>query len=446
MRRSSAWADVTPVVRGPQGTAGAPGGGAWSSLGTHAQTDDHATNVFVATGIVLPADRTVFAYRLAGTADGLDDNAGMMAVSVALLESKNAAAAGDTSDSDSRVRLPEFSGGGVIGGSIYAGLTAARELLISTSNANQDFFIEIFDYVPSAAQGGRTDAEIQALIDATPLTNLQGEVADAQIPAAIMRDAEFTAAAVRGLLGLTAAEVNNLLTGGSLTGRTLTFTQNDGTDVTLTLPADQDTQDGVVESGAINAAGTELTLTLDTGTTVTISIPAVLRGGGAGMADGALLFGSGDPADALGMDGDAYLDYDSGSFWQRAAGAWTKRFEAQGVMHPIADDIRYFGWKTTNVIATADLDATLARVNSDTDDENEWPANADAAYFWVAVPESLGEPTELYRDPNPINQISQFTRQAGTIDDAGGVAHIVIVSNNEFTVSTTARPVRVGYA
>ena len=115
-------------------------------------------------------------------------------------------------------------------------------------------------------------------------------------------------------------------------------------------------------------------------------------------------------------------------------------------MHPIADDVRYFGWKATDTIVTADLDETLARVNSDTDDENEWPANGEAAYFFVAVPESLGEPTELFRDPNPINQISQFGRQAGTVDDGGGVAHIVIVSNSQFTISTVARPVRVGYS
>ena len=257
-----------------------------------------------------------------------------------------------------------------------------------------------------------TNAEIEALIDATPLSDLQGQVTDAQIPAAIMRDAEFTAAAVRQLLGLTAAEVNNLLTGGTISGRTLTFTQNDGSDVTLTLPADQDTQDGVVASGAINAAGTELTLTLDTGTTVTIDIPAVLRGMGGGTADGQLRFGSGDPAGNLGIDGDAYLDFDSGSFWQRDSGAWTKRFEAQGVMHPIADDIRYFGWKATDTIVTADLDATLARVNSDTDDENEWPANGEVAYFFVAIPENPGRAYGAFPRPQS-DQPDLPVREAG---------------------------------
>ena len=45
---------------------------------------------------------------------------------------------------------------------------------------------------------------------AISFAQLTGMIADSQIPAAIMRDAEFTAAAVRGLLNLTATEVNDL--------------------------------------------------------------------------------------------------------------------------------------------------------------------------------------------------------------------------------------------
>ena len=112
---------------------------------------------------------------------------------------------------------------------------------------------------------------------------------------------------------------------------------------------------------------------------------------------------------------------------------------------PTPTDLVYFGWKATNAIDTADLDNTLARVNSDSDFENEWPANGVNAYMFVAVRQADGEPTELYRDANPINQIAAFNRQAGTIDDAGGNAHIVIVSRNQFIVSADARPVRIGF-
>ena len=129
--------------------------------------------------------------------------------------------------------------------------------------------------------GGVTETRVQEIVDATDLSNLQGMVTDAQIPDAIMRDAELTAAAVRTLLGLSATEVNDLLTGASIAGQVVTFTQNDGTTATITLPAGSGADDGVVESGVFNATGTELVLTLDTGGMVTISVPALLRGGGA---------------------------------------------------------------------------------------------------------------------------------------------------------------------
>ena len=109
-------------------------------------------------------------------------------------------------------------------------------------------------------------------------SDISGTIADAQIPSAIMRDSEFTAAAVRTLLSLSSTEVNDLLTGASLSGSTLTFTQNDGTTVTITLPAaGESVADGVVESGAFNDDQTELVLTLDTGGTVTVNVPEALR-------------------------------------------------------------------------------------------------------------------------------------------------------------------------
>ena len=111
-------------------------------------------------------------------------------------------------------------------------------------------------------------------------------VGESQIPASIMRDAEFSAAAVRGLLGLSSTEVNRLFTGASITGQVITFTRNNGTTVTITIPAGGGTgmADGVVASGAFNADATELILTLDTGETVTVNVPAILRqsGGGGG--------------------------------------------------------------------------------------------------------------------------------------------------------------------
>ena len=111
---------------------------------------------------------------------------------------------------------------------------------------------------------------------------------------------EFTAATVRTLLSLSADEVNDLLTGASLSGSTLTFTQNDGTTVPVTLPAaGESVADGVVASGAFNDDQTELVLTLDTGGTVTVNVPAALRRGSRFIepnADGTLP----DPSDNQG--------------------------------------------------------------------------------------------------------------------------------------------------
>lgn len=106
---------------------------------------------------------------------------------------------------------------------------------------------------------------------ATSFGDLQGMIADNQIPASIMRDAEFTAAAVRNLLSLTSTEVNDLLTGATISGQTLTFTQNDGSTIAITIPtAMAGTGDGVVQSGTIT--GNNLVLTLDNGGQVSIDL------------------------------------------------------------------------------------------------------------------------------------------------------------------------------
>ena len=103
-----------------------------------------------------------------------------------------------------------------------------------------------------------------------------------KIPSGVMLDDEFTAAAVRGLLGLTSAEVDDLLTGATISGNVITVTKNDGTTETITLPAGMATADGVVASGAFDATGTTLTLTLSTGATVDVDVPSLLRSVGGG--------------------------------------------------------------------------------------------------------------------------------------------------------------------
>ena len=131
--------------------------------------------------------------------------------------------------------------------------------------------------------GGLSTSQVQALIDATNLSALQGQVTDAQIPASIFRDAELTAQAVRSVLNLTNAEVNNLFTGASISGQVITFTQNDGSTDTITVPAGTGGMaDGVVSGASLN--GTVLTLTVTGAADVTVDLAALDGGGGGGGA------------------------------------------------------------------------------------------------------------------------------------------------------------------
>ena len=84
--------------------------------------------------------------------------------------------------------------------------------------------------------GGLSMAEVQALVDDTPLADLQGQVTGSQIPGSITRDSEYTNVSARNHLGLTEFETLSLFTGAGLVDSTLTFSQNDGGEVTITLP------------------------------------------------------------------------------------------------------------------------------------------------------------------------------------------------------------------
>ena len=100
---------------------------------------------------------------------------------------------------------------------------------------------------------------------------------------------------------------------------------------------------------------------------------------------------------------------------------------------------RYFGMSVDTVIATADF----AAANDSDTNEGAFPANMANAYPWFAVPESDGEPSGFFFTPNPVNQISGFTRQTGTVDDDNADPHIVFVSNAQVPPRNSERGARI---
>ena len=286
-RRNAAgngWENITGLVRGRQGAAGVdgtPGGGAIEDTGIVLDLTGVVItpNQFRSTGLILGerGDTSAVLYQVEA------DTLALLWFFTSDLYDVATASAGDAIDLSDASRnaliLPE-SAGSSLSGVVYGSLTSSNELLVAFSQDDSDTHLRFWRYIPSAAQGldqAAVDARIAPYARAAP----SGTIADAQIPDSIMRDAELTAATVRNLLSLTATEVNNLFVGATIAGQVVTFTQNDGSTETITVPAGTGGMaDGVVASGVFNAAATELVLTLDTGGTVTIDVPAALRGSG----------------------------------------------------------------------------------------------------------------------------------------------------------------------
>ena len=84
----------------------------------------------------------------------------------------------------------------------------------------------------------------------------------------------------------------------------------------------------------------------------------------------------------------------------------------------------YVGWSDDRLIATADLTAA-----ADADDVSvAIPARATNGYLFVATLETNGSPSSLVIGTGR-NQIGAFPQQTGTVNDAGGDAHLVFVSS-----------------
>ena len=238
--------------------------------------------------------------------------------------------------------------------------------------------------------------------------DISGMIADSQIPASIMRDAEFTAAAVRGLLGLTATEVNDLFTGATISGQVLTFTQNDGTTVPINIPAAQaGTGDGVVQSGDIS--GTNLVLTLDNGGMVTIDIDE-------------LAFDTELAAFQTAMQVQALIN-NAGHASQAALDALTARVAALegGMTH---SDTRYAALRPMGATPAdfTEADFLGAGAETSTTDDIYTPDSNDDMVAGIAVPLSEGTLTavaeiDINGDVNPFGHTrADFLPNLGDTD------------------------------
>ena len=159
VRAAGAWAALGPVFQGDKGAGGnagndgAPGGGSWEIRGEHAETGTHAASVFVATGIMLGdiSDDAIFMYGLGDSPRLVQSCFCLTGLPCSGRMRRQRATHADVSDN--AVRIGEITGVISIGGNVYAGYTAAGELLIATTTANQNFAFEIRRHIPVVDTG-----------------------------------------------------------------------------------------------------------------------------------------------------------------------------------------------------------------------------------------------------------------------------------------------------
>ena len=179
--------------------------------------------------------------------------------------------------------------------------------------------------IPDAPAGSGSQRRL--LIGENGVWGLVNEIPEFMIPAAIARDTEINAAAIRALLGLTEDEQNDLLTGASLLNGVLTFVQNDGTNVQITLPAGAVDDELQVASSATYSAGSValtavVTKHLELGDIVSFEIPANINDSASNLlfrtSDGSTFTGVYSVVDRNG-DNLTPADFDSGQrvFLQR---------------------------------------------------------------------------------------------------------------------------------
>ena len=129
-------------------------------------------------------------------------------------------------------------------------------------------------------------AALEQRLDNLTFGDIDGQIADGQVPDAFTRDSEITRTFLLGVLGLSAQELNDLFVGATVSGsgssRVITVTQADGTTVTLAVPdttggGGSGSDDGVITGASFSADGSTITITRSVGANIVVNVPAALR-------------------------------------------------------------------------------------------------------------------------------------------------------------------------
>lgn len=469
----TAWEDGTNVIIGPVGPAGtngndgAPGGGAFESLGLF---DTAITNAnedqFLALGFDWPDDTDWVSIIPISHGAGTNAGTGFL-FHLPRLGSIDPSTVGTASTAATRVQMNDQG----ITGAVYLGKTAAGGALIEFSETQATVAVAFYKYVPSAMQTRRSDSEIDQLI-AAYTGGIPGlTIPDTQLPASIMRDSEFTAAAVRGLLNLTEIEVNNLFVGHQITAGMVTITLNDGSDFTFNTGSGG-MADGVIDGASI--VGTELTLTRTIGNPVTFDLAPFLdarflnqadnlsdipapataltnlgglnQDGVRAQATGSFQFVTAFPAnpyggqkvmftaaatglaDAVDESGTAITEASAGDAFEYDATdtQWERRIRLGVQAPPVGTHTRYAAFSPDNMFSEAEWLAG----NTATGEQITFPVTAAAHYKGFAIPATEASLTVIQQVGNAFNSRDSYTPAVGAADvlqDIDGVSHKVYI-------------------
>ena len=108
-------------------------------------------------------------------------------------------------------------------------------------------------------------------------------------------------------------------------------------------------------------------------------------------------------------------------------------------MVPLEQNFRYFGWSDDRVIETSDF----AGFSFSQTEDGVLPDRAANGYIVFAVLESEGWPSRLFIGDGRRDVLRAFRRQAGTVDDSHGVAHIVGVTTRLQAPAVAGGPIRI---